>query len=96
MALQKSADVSRFQIVCGICDGLGIVFDCREDAPASTLIKCRHCGAPRGTLGDLRLLSVQARRACSKFEAPTVLSVFHSTTRFAARLTRSASKNTTG
>jgi hypothetical protein len=63
MALQKSANVSRFQIVCGICDGLGIVFDCKEDAPGSTLIKCRHCGAPRGTLGDLRLLSCSGKES---------------------------------
>jgi len=63
MNLQTSANVSRFQIVCRICDGLGIVFDCREDAPASTVIKCRPCGAPRGTLGDLRLLSCSGKES---------------------------------
>jgi hypothetical protein len=63
MALQKSTDVSQFQIVCGICDGLGIVFDCKEDAPASTVIRCRPCGAPRGTLGDLRLLSCSGKES---------------------------------
>ena len=41
----------RFQIICINCDALGIVFDCVEDAASSTLIKCRGCGAPRGTLG---------------------------------------------
>ena len=46
-----------FRIVCINCDALGIVFDCAENAPPSTPIKCRHCGAPRGTLGDLRELS---------------------------------------
>ena len=50
-------------------DGLGIVFDCKEDAPASSVIKCRPYGAPRGTLGELRLLFFQARIACSKFES---------------------------
>jgi hypothetical protein len=47
----------RFRIVCEICEGLGIVFDGTEDAPATTQIRCRHCGAPRGTLGELRDLS---------------------------------------
>jgi ribosomal protein S27E len=50
-----------FRIVCINCDALGIVFDCPEDAPPSTQIKCRHCGAPRGTLGDLRKLSCSDR-----------------------------------
>jgi hypothetical protein len=57
MQVQRSNEVSQFQIVCNICDGLGIAFDCKEGAPSSTLIKCRHCGAARGTLGDLRMLS---------------------------------------
>jgi len=51
-----------FRIVCINCDSLGIVFDFPEGAPASTLIKCRHCGAPRGTLGELRALSCSDRR----------------------------------
>jgi ribosomal protein S27E len=51
-----------FRIVCINCDALGIVFDCPEGAPSSTEIKCRHCGAPRGTLGDLRKLSCSDRR----------------------------------
>jgi hypothetical protein len=46
-----------FRVVCETCEGLGIVFHGTEDAPASTAIKCRHCGAPRGTLGELRDLS---------------------------------------
>ena len=49
--------LSEFTVVCEICDRLGIVFDCPEDAPSSTQINCRHCSAPRGTLGDLRKLS---------------------------------------
>jgi ribosomal protein S27E len=46
-----------FKIVCKTCGGLGIVFDCAEGGPSSTQIKCRHCGALRGTLGELRNLS---------------------------------------
>jgi hypothetical protein len=50
-----------FRIVCINCDSLGIVFDCTEDASPSTVIMCRRCGAPRGTLGDLRSLSYATR-----------------------------------
>jgi ribosomal protein S27E len=48
---------TEFKIVCVNCDALGIVFDCSEGAPSSRKIKCSLCGAPRGTLGDLRNLS---------------------------------------
>jgi hypothetical protein len=51
-----------FDVVCKLCDGLGIVFDCPENAPSYTPIKCRHCGAPRGTLGDLRNLSISGKQ----------------------------------
>jgi ribosomal protein S27E len=51
-----------FRIVCIKCDALGIVFDCPESAPSSTQIKCQNCGAPRGTLGDLRSLSYSDRQ----------------------------------
>ena len=51
-----------FRIVCINCDALGIAFDCAEDAPSSTRIRCRNCGAPRGTLGDLRNLAVSDRQ----------------------------------
>jgi hypothetical protein len=51
-----------FRIVCITCDSLGIIFDCPEGAASSTQIKCRHCGAPRGTLGELRKLSCSDRR----------------------------------
>jgi hypothetical protein len=50
-----------FQMVCSICDAVGIVVDYPEVAPASTTIKCRQCGGPRGTLGDLRLLAQSDR-----------------------------------
>jgi hypothetical protein len=53
---------TEFRIVCMNCDAVGVVFDCAENAPPSTPIKCRHCGAPRGTLGDLRNLSYATRR----------------------------------
>jgi hypothetical protein len=69
MTIRKTSQVAQisdpppqFSIVCKICDGLGIVFDCAEQAPSSTQIKCRHCGAPRGTLGDLRNLSNSDRQ----------------------------------
>jgi ribosomal protein S27E len=48
-----------FQIICINCDAIGIVLDHPQDAPPSTPIKCRHCGAPRGTLGDLRDLAIR-------------------------------------
>jgi hypothetical protein len=54
MSNSKSDRRLDFRIVCVNCDALGIVFDCTEDAAPSTLILCRRCGAPRGTLGDLR------------------------------------------
>jgi hypothetical protein len=59
--MKMPSKVSQFQIVCRICDGLGITFDSPESAPSSTAIKCRHCGAPRGTLGELRELSVSGK-----------------------------------
>jgi hypothetical protein len=69
MTISKAAQVtqppirhSRFRIVCINCDTLGIVLDCPEGAPPSTQIKCRHCGALRGTLGELRELSCSDRR----------------------------------
>jgi ribosomal protein S27E len=74
MTISKVAQVaqapirhSHFRIVCIKCDSLGIVFDCPEGAPASTQIKCRHCGAPRGTLGELRALSCSDRRDLFEF-----------------------------
>lgn len=51
----------RFEIICKVCDGLGISFECAENAPSSTPIRCRHCGSPRGTLGDLRALSTSGK-----------------------------------
>ncbi len=55
-------DNQAFRIACINCDALGIVFDCPEHAPSSTPIKCQHCGAPRGTSGDLRRLSYSTTR----------------------------------
>ena len=49
---------SAFQLVCASCDALGIVLDHdAERAPSGTPIRCRNCGAVRGTLGDLRDLA---------------------------------------
>jgi len=68
--MQRSTSESqgRFEIVCRVCDGLGIVFECAEDAPSSTLIKCRHCGGPRGTLGDLAALRPRENKISLKSE----------------------------
>jgi ribosomal protein S27E len=69
MSNYKASQISKvpgprpeFRIVCVNCDALGIVFDFPENAPTSTIIKCRHCGAPRGTLGELRRLSCSDRQ----------------------------------
>jgi ribosomal protein S14 len=62
MQQSTSESQGRFEIVCRVCDGLGIVFECAEDAPSSTVIKCRHCGGPRGTLGDLRGLAASGKQ----------------------------------
>jgi hypothetical protein len=51
-----------FRIVCTSCDGLGITYQSAEDAPSCTPITCRHCGAPRGTLGELRRLSASCKQ----------------------------------
>jgi hypothetical protein len=60
---QPNAPISQsFKVVCDNCDALGIIFDCPEDAPSATLIKCRHFGSPRGTLGELRNLASSDRR----------------------------------
>ncbi len=61
-----------FEIVCVSCDTIGIVFDGDENAMATTPIRCRRCGAPRGTLGELRKLAVEgivvrADRSLSSF-----------------------------
>ena len=59
---QKIPASRGFKLVCVNCDALGIVFDFPENAPTSAMIKCRDCGAPRGTLGDLRRLSGSDRQ----------------------------------
>jgi hypothetical protein len=51
-----------FRIVCTSCDGLGITYQSAENAPSCTPIKCRHCGAARGTLGELRKLSASGKQ----------------------------------
>jgi hypothetical protein len=62
MQAPAPSEVAHFQIVCRNCDGLGIIFEFPEDAPSSAVITCRHCGAPRGTLGNLRRLSTLAKQ----------------------------------
>ena len=46
-----------FKLVCDNCNSLSIRIDLAEGAPSSTPIRCGHCDAPRGTLGNLRLLA---------------------------------------
>jgi hypothetical protein len=48
-----------FQLVCAGCDALGIMIENdAESAPSATPIRCRGCGAVRGTLGGLRNLAL--------------------------------------
>jgi hypothetical protein len=48
-----------FHLVCASCDALGIVIENdAESASLATPIRCRNCGAVRGTLGGLRDLAL--------------------------------------
>jgi hypothetical protein len=51
-----------FQLVCIECDSIGVVIDHGGLAPPSAIIRCRHCSAARGTLGELRSLARSDRR----------------------------------
>ena len=51
-----------FQLVCAKCDSVGVIIDQGELAPASTIVRCSHCEAARGTLGELRSLAISGRR----------------------------------
>jgi len=51
-----------FQLVCVACDSVGVVIDYPAQAPASTIVKCSHCSASRGTLGELRRLALSGQR----------------------------------
>lgn len=66
--MAKQIERIDFQLVCRRCDGFGIVFEGVEDASPSTLIQCRKCGAPRGTLGQLRALSLSGAADLAKPE----------------------------
>ncbi|MGY3614407.1 hypothetical protein ACVJGD_000603 [Bradyrhizobium sp. USDA 10063] len=48
---------AEFKLVCDNCNSLSIRIDVAEGAPSSTQIRCGHCEAPRGTLGNLRRLA---------------------------------------
>jgi hypothetical protein len=39
-----------------------VIIDHGELAPASTVVRCSHCEAVRGTLGELRNLAISGRR----------------------------------
>ena len=51
-----------FQLVCAKCNSVGVIMDHGELAPASTIVRCSHCEAERGTLGELRNLANSGRR----------------------------------
>jgi hypothetical protein len=51
-----------FQLVCAKCDSVGVIIDHGELAPPSTIVRCCHCEANRGTLGELRHLAISDRR----------------------------------
>lgn len=59
-----------FKLICVNCNSLGITLDFAEDAPSSTQIRCGCCNAPRGTLGDLRVLAGSNRRDLFDPDAP--------------------------
>jgi len=51
---------SEFQIVCIDCGCLSIKIDDPVYASRDAIVSCSDCGGSRGTLGDLRDLSVKA------------------------------------
>jgi hypothetical protein len=63
-----------FQLVCAKCDSVGVIIDHGELAPASTVVRCSHCEAARGTLGELRSLAISDRRDLFDTASPTHLS----------------------
>jgi hypothetical protein len=52
-----------FEIVCKVCDGLGINFECAENSPSSTPIKCRHCALTFSSLRNDPPPATKQRRA---------------------------------
>ena len=51
-----------FQLICIECEGIGVIIEDGELAPSSAVVRCSHCQAARGTLGELRLLAISDRR----------------------------------
>jgi hypothetical protein len=62
-----------FQLVCAKCDSVGVIIDHGELAPPSSLVRCSHCEAVRGTLGELRHLAISNRRDLFDTAGPTQL-----------------------
>jgi hypothetical protein len=60
-----------FQLVCAKCDSVGVIIDHGELAPASSIVRCSHCEAARGTLGELRNLAITGRRDLFDTAGPT-------------------------
>jgi hypothetical protein len=61
MSARPSQDLN-LELSAQIVKPLVVAFDCAENAPPSTMIKCRHCGAPRETVRDVRKLSISQRQ----------------------------------
>ncbi len=51
-----------FQLVCAQCDSVGLIIDHGEQAPSFSIVRCSHCEASRGTLGELREFANSGRR----------------------------------
>ncbi len=62
-----------FQLVCAKCGSVGVIIDQAELAPPSTIVRCSHCKAVRGTLGELRALAISGPRDLSATTGPTHL-----------------------
>jgi hypothetical protein len=60
-----------FQLVCAKCDSVGVIIDHGELAPASAIVRCSHCEAARGTLGELRDLAISGPLELSDAGSPT-------------------------
>jgi hypothetical protein len=63
---------AEFKLVCDNCNSVSIRIDVGEGAPPSTPIRCGHCDAPRGTLGNLRRLA--SKRGSLPFDLDEVRS----------------------
>jgi hypothetical protein len=47
----------KFRIVCDYCGSLSIKVSDPANSPSTTVVRCGHCNAARGTLGELQELA---------------------------------------